>query len=400
MSGISASTYTDVYQFAILSAGTTTGISFGPGNSVNNGYYGASGPIIGPPPTTSGSPSGQGSAGQVTAGLAQLGNTTSAAGTLVADIITYTTSLGAQTAIPTDVGGVITFLPNTNYYSAGIAFTSPVTTLEFNGSATDQFFITSGASITFTGITMTLGPNVNPSNIFWLAETGNITIAGAPLVPMYGNFLSYAGFTSNTASRQIFGNIFTFFTTGAITFAPSNSVTANGGPVVCYLKGSKILTPNGYTKVEDLNVGDLVVTKGKIHDNQYINVNEEYILETVTWIGNFRPANLNSKSLPICIKSGAFGENLPCEDLFISPGHRVILDGKMVLGSDLINGETIFQDCTIQEVEYYHFKLASHSSVVANGILTESYMDFNTSSIFTNVKQITHSLPLVETIMV
>jgi hypothetical protein len=55
----------------------------------------------------------------------------------------------------------------------------------------------------------------------------------------------------------------------------------------------------------------------------------------------------------------------------------------MVLITDLINGTTIYQDCELSTIEYYHLELGSHNSIVANGILSESFLRFQISdSIF------------------
>jgi hypothetical protein len=43
------------------------------------------------------------------------------------------------------------------------------------------------------------------------------------------------------------------------------------------------------------------------------------------------------------MKKNALG-NFPFEDLYVSPGHRIILDNKMMLVKDMVNGTTIYQD--------------------------------------------------------
>jgi hypothetical protein len=98
--------------------------------------------------------------------------------------------------------------------------------------------------------------------------------------------------------------------------------------------------------------------------------------------------NLNKDTLPICITAGALGENLPIEDLYVSPGHRILTDCKMVCARDLVNGTTIFQDCDRDSVHYYHLELNKHSSIVANGVLSESYLDFNNRIVFEDNNQL------------
>lgn len=205
---------------------------------------------------------------------------------------------------------------------------------------------------------------------------------------LYGNFISPLTRFDYNDDIVINGQ---FFSTNQILFRSNGNTTVN--PVgVCYLKGTQILTENGYKKIEDLNVGDKVVTKGQIFANAYTNVDEEFSLEPIVMIGNYRAPNLTDKSFPICIKANALGENMPFEDLYVSPGHRILLDGKLVLATDLINGETIFQDRSFLEIDYYHLELKDHHSIVANGILSESYLDYNTRIVFSSTKQ----TPLLE----
>jgi hypothetical protein len=56
----------------------------------------------------------------------------------------------------------------------------------------------------------------------------------------------------------------------------------------------------------------------------------------------------------------------------------------MICAKDLINETTIFQAKDINNIEYYHFELSEHSSVIANGLLSESYLDLNTKMFFDN----------------
>jgi hypothetical protein len=144
-------------------------------------------------------------------------------------------------------------------------------------------------------------------------------------------------------------------------------------PIFCYAKGSLILTNYGYVPIENIKVGDIIVTKGEIYNNEFIK-NEEFETKPVVWTSKFSVNHLNSNSRPICIQKNALG-NCPFEDLYVSPGHRIILDNKMMLVKDMINGTTIYQDMNCTEVEYYHLEFDKHRAIVANGVLTESYLD-------------------------
>lgn len=268
-------------------------------------------------------------------------------------------------------GGSMSFSPGVYNLAA-----NPGGTLTFNanGDANAQFFLISYASITFeNGITFNLTGNAQANNIFWLAYTGAITFSSAPSI-IDGVFIAGTSINfTNPTDYTIYGNI---LAKAAVTFGGTGSATINTN-IVCYLKGTKILTENGYVEIEKLNVGDRVVSKGKIRNNKYIDSENHFSLEPIIWIGNFKVLNLTSKSLPICIQADAFGKNNPFENLYVSPAHRILIEGKMVMAKKLVNGKTIFQDTNHNPVEYYHLELESHSSILANGVLSESYLVFN-----------------------
>jgi hypothetical protein len=338
--------------------------------TIINGYYGcADSNYLGVTPSTSGTPSG------VNQGLIPQANSE------LNDLITAINDLSLN-QVPYSLAPVKTILSGQIYTAASITEPSGLLrtiTFDASGNPNAQFYIVSNSFITLNNITMNLINGANPYNIFWLAKgsgTGAITITqGSAGLNLYGNFISIDGFTltNNTPGTvDISGNIYAEDpTNGAITI--TNAVTIRGsGTVICYLKGTKILTENGYQCIEDLRVGDKIVSQGKIVDNQSVDL--ETSVQPINWIGKFNIQNVTSRSSPICFQAHSLGENLPSEDLYVSPGHRIIQDGLLVLARDLVNGKTIIQDYQCDSVEYYHFELEEHSIVVANGALTESYL--------------------------
>lgn len=155
--------------------------------------------------------------------------------------------------------------------------------------------------------------------------------------------------------------------------------------VICYSTGTLILTNEGYVPIENIKEGDIVVTKGKISKNgsfQKIINNKE---EPVIWISKFKVNKLNSKSRPICIKKDALGQDYPFEDLYVSPAHRLLINDKLVIAVNIINGKTIYQDNTCEFVEYYHLECPDHCAIYANGVLAETYIETGkTRNLFEN----------------
>ena len=143
--------------------------------------------------------------------------------------------------------------------------------------------------------------------------------------------------------------------------------------IPCYCKGTLILTNQGYIKIEDIKKNDLVIREGLITPSGTLERN--FMVVPVIWISSFKVKILNSESRPICITKNAFGEHYPCEDLYISPAHKIFIHDKLLLeANDIINGTTIYQDNECESVEYYHLECEEHSAIYANGCLSESYI--------------------------
>ncbi len=133
------------------------------------------------------------------------------------------------------------------------------------------------------------------------------------------------------------------------------------GPL-CFLRGTRILTPTGEVRVEDLQLGDAVVTRfGGI--------------QPVKWIGRHSPAPDNEVNTPVCIHAGALGDRLPARDLYVSPGHSLLVDGSLLIASLLVNGVTVTQSWCPPRIDYFHVELATHDCVIAEGAWAETYAD-------------------------
>ena len=126
------------------------------------------------------------------------------------------------------------------------------------------------------------------------------------------------------------------------------------------------MTSTGEVAVEDLSVGDQVMTVSGT-------------LEPVIWLGsstiNCERQLHKDKAYPIRIVKDAFAANLPKRDLFLSPDHSVYIDGVMIPAYCLINSTTITQAQTETLVTYYHVELPQHHAILAEGLPAESYLE-------------------------
>jgi large repetitive protein len=139
---------------------------------------------------------------------------------------------------------------------------------------------------------------------------------------------------------------------------------------LCYLRGTRILTPTGALPVEDIAIGDLLVTR-------FAGIAK------VKWIGrqsfDLRFVQNNRDRLPVRIRAGALGDKLPARDLYVSPGHSMLLDNTLVLARNLVNGVGITQETGPENnpaiIDYFQFELDSHDCVIAEGTWSETYAD-------------------------
>ncbi|KIC51411.1 hemolysin [Tateyamaria sp. ANG-S1] len=151
-------------------------------------------------------------------------------------------------------------------------------------------------------------------------------------------------------------------------------MTFDNTNVVCFAKGTLIKTINGERLIEDLQIGDRVLTM----DNGY---------QRVQWIGGTQvPADTlseNPKLRPIRIRAGALGSGLPASDLTVSRQHRVLVrstiairmfdtDEVLIPAIKLldIDGIDIVDD--LHDVAYFHMLFDHHEIVFSNGAPTES----------------------------
>lgn len=154
------------------------------------------------------------------------------------------------------------------------------------------------------------------------------------------------------------------------------SIDASDLVVPCFTPGTMITTPKGQRPVEDLVLGDKVLTL----DNGF---------RRIAWINRVTigPAHMRrDPSLrPIRVRAGAFGANQPNRDMLLSPQHRVLLRGwqtELLFGSHeglaavwhLINDHSVTRAMDVEDVTYIHFMFDRHEVVSADGMWAESFL--------------------------
>ena len=153
--------------------------------------------------------------------------------------------------------------------------------------------------------------------------------------------------------------------------------TASDTIVPCYCTGTLILTDRGEVPVETLAIGDKVMTA-------------DGAARLIRWIGRRSYSGRFARGnhvLPICIKAGALDENLPRRDLWISPNHAMFLRGALIEAQDLVNGVSIVRAAGMERVDYFHIELETHDIIVAEGALSESFVDDDSRGMFQNAHE-------------
>lgn len=143
---------------------------------------------------------------------------------------------------------------------------------------------------------------------------------------------------------------------------------------ICFVRGTMIDTPQGPRRVENLQIGDQVLTMDRG-------------AQPLRWRGRRR---VNAKELqqfadlrPVRICQGALGADIPAQTLMVSPQHRVMLQSRLtrrMFGAQYVlsaakhllayPGIGIAED--MAEVEYFHLLFDHHEIIRANGALVES----------------------------
>lgn len=162
----------------------------------------------------------------------------------------------------------------------------------------------------------------------------------------------------------------TILSSGTFTGQSGQTVTGTDYPAQCdppcFARGTMILTPSGYRRIEGLAPGDRIIT-----------ANGE--AKAIVWTG-LRTIDIAVhpdpvKVQPIRFAAGSIAPGIPHRPLRLSPDHSVWLDGVLIPAKCLVNGATIVQEQAVFAVTYHHLELAGHDVLLAEGLHCETYLD-------------------------
>ncbi|MEX0340421.1 MAG: Hint domain-containing protein [Arenibacterium sp.] len=150
--------------------------------------------------------------------------------------------------------------------------------------------------------------------------------------------------------------------------------TNKGTIPACYAPGARIETPGGFTLVEDLKIGDLVMTLNKgVQPVRW------------TWTGDEPLDDVEHHQKPVLIAKDAFSEGVPSHNLVVSGQHRIAVGvhGQLdhifskpsyVPAKALVGQPGIRHMAGKRNMRWHHFLCDDHCIVRANGIALETLL--------------------------
>lgn len=148
-------------------------------------------------------------------------------------------------------------------------------------------------------------------------------------------------------------------TASRVSHAMGSVPPSHGGGTPCFLAGTRIRTSAGLVAVEDLRIGDVVLTvTGKE--------------KSIKWIGKQDA----SSEAPVKIAKFAIDGKSPTRDLYVSPRHAIYIDGYLIPAIDLVNDITVVNTAKSEPstFSYYHIEFETHEVIEAEGLTVESYL--------------------------
>lgn len=146
---------------------------------------------------------------------------------------------------------------------------------------------------------------------------------------------------------------------------------------ICFASGTRIATPTGWTEVQDLTPGDPVLTA----DGRSV---------PVLWLGRqtilpvFTPPE---RCRLVRLRAGALGQGLPHRDLVVTADHAICLDGVLVTAGALIGAagiDAVPRSELGENVTVYHVETEDHDLILAEGVPSETYIDYVSRRVFDN----------------
>lgn len=143
---------------------------------------------------------------------------------------------------------------------------------------------------------------------------------------------------------------------------------------VCFTPGTLVATPKGERQVQDLQVGDRVITR----DN---GIQEIRWLSRRNMLGTEMARRPHLK--PVLIRRGALGNGVPERDMMVSQNHRMLVtndktalyfeDREVLVSAKHLTGLVGVDIVDARQITYLHFLFDQHEVILTDGTWTESF---------------------------
>ena len=162
--------------------------------------------------------------------------------------------------------------------------------------------------------------------------------------------------------------------------SPSGGSPSKCDPHHCFLSGTRIATSDKDVAIDELRIGDLVMTaSGKLKPIKWIGRNHYTRAASGAW---------HPSLLPVKVAKFAIDEFTPHADLYLSGEHALYLYGLLIPVRNLVNGTSIVagQHASALELDFFHIELEDHDAVLAEGAAAETFGGDDRSG-FDNAKE-------------
>jgi Ca2+-binding RTX toxin-like protein len=144
--------------------------------------------------------------------------------------------------------------------------------------------------------------------------------------------------------------------------------------IPCFTPGTLIATAKGERRVEELVMGDRIITR----DNG---------IQEVRWIGSRDMTGAEFENAvhlkPVLIQQGALGGGLPERDMMVSPNHRVLIanekaalyfeETEVLVAAKFLTALDGVDVVDVSATTYIHIMFDQHEVVLSDGAWTESF---------------------------
>jgi hypothetical protein len=144
--------------------------------------------------------------------------------------------------------------------------------------------------------------------------------------------------------------------------------------IPCFTPGTLIATAKGERRVEELVMGDRIITR----DNG---------IQEVRWIGSRDMTGVEFETAvhlkPVLIQQGALGGGLPERDMMVSPNHRVLIanektalyfeETEVLVAAKFLTALDGVDVVDVSATTYIHIMFDQHEVVLSDGAWTESF---------------------------